>query len=336
MSRLRRLLEAAIAIVLIAAPLCRAQAPELRLARQYGMGYLQMMVMEHERLIEKEAHKRGLSEVRVTWRTFGNGALANDAMLAGDIDVTAGGLGSFLTLWDRTRGRLGVKGIAALDSMPMLLNSRDPAVRTIRDLNATHRIALAGIKISSQATTLERAAAQAFGDAAWDRLDPLTVNLAHPAAMQALLSRKGEITAHFASPPFQYEELEHPGIHTILDSYQVWGGPQTFILAWTTSSFRERSPDLYAAVFAALADATDFINRDRRAAAVIYLAMTHASSMPVDTLARMLAKPQIRFTMTPERVLTFAQFKTRIGSVRSAPASWKDLFFPEIHDRPGS
>jgi len=40
--------------VLIAAAPSAAQVPEIRLARQFSMGYLQFNVMEHERLIEKQ------------------------------------------------------------------------------------------------------------------------------------------------------------------------------------------------------------------------------------------------------------------------------------------
>lgn len=50
----------------------------------------------------------------------------------------------------------------------------------------------------------------------------------------------------------------------------------------------------------------------------------------------MLAEPQLRFTLVPRNVMTFVLFKARIGSVRTAPGSWTDLFFPEIHDLPGS
>jgi NitT/TauT family transport system substrate-binding protein len=313
-----------------------AETGTLRMARQYGIGYLQMMVMEHERLIEKHARALGLGDVKVEWSTFGDGALANDGMLAGRLDFVAGGLGSFVTLWDRTRGALAVKGVAALDSMPMLLVTRNPASRSIRDLTEQDRIAIAGIKVSSQATTLQLASAQAFGDANWGALDHLTVNMAHPTGMQALLSGRGEITAHFTSPPFQYDELRRPGTHTLLDSYDVWGGPQTFILAWTTSRFRDQNPGLYAAFLSALKEATALINRDRRAAAAIYLRMTDDRVTPVDELAAMLSDPRLRFTLVPENVLKFAQFEQRIGSVKTAADSWKELFFPEIHDLPGS
>lgn len=264
--RLRPLLLAVwLALVALAAPSALAATGELRIARQYGIGYLQIMVSEHGRLIEKHARATGAGPISITWRTFGDGSFANAAMIAGDLDITAGGLGSFLTLWDRTRDTLGVRSIAALDSMPMLLNTRNPAVHSVRDFTESDHIALAGVKVSSQAVTLQRATAREWGDASFARLDHLTVNMPHPVALQALVSGHGDVTAHLASPPFQYEELEHPGIRTVLDSYQVWGGPQTFILAWTTVRFRDANPTLYAAFLAALNEARRSVRRVPRA-----------------------------------------------------------------------
>jgi len=313
-----------------------AEVTNLRVARQYGIGYLQIMVMEHEKLIEKHAKAQSLGDVTITWSTFTDGTVANDAIISGNLEFAAGGLGSFVTLWDRTRESLAVKGVAALNSMPMLLNTRNPNVRSIKDLTDQDRIAVAGVKVSSQAVTLQLASSQAFGDAHWSKLDHLTVNMAHPTAVQALLSGRSEITAHFASPPFQYEELKQPGVRTILNSYEVWGGPQTFIAAWTTTKFREENPRMYGAFMAALGEATDFVNNDRREAARIYLEMAGDKSTSVGDLARMLANPQIRFTLTPENVVKFASFRVGTGVIKTKPDSWKDLFFPEIHHRPGS
>lgn len=325
---------AAAFVVTYPAP-ARAEVGSVRVAKQHGLGYLQMIVMEQRRLIERHARDAGAGDVAVTWLTLGDGAVVNDAMLAGQVDFVAGGLGSFATLWDRTRGTLGVKGIAALDSMPMLLNTRNPAVRSIRDLGPDDRIAIAGVKVSSQATTLQLAASREWGDGSWAQLDPLTVGMSHPTAIQALLAG-GDITAHFAAPPFQYHELRQPGIRTILNSYDVWGGPQTFILAWTTSRFRAENPRLYAAFLSALREATDFIRERPREAATLYQAATGDRSASVEDLAAVLTRPDIQFTLTPQNVLKFVRFKARIGSVKTPPDSWKDLFFPEAHALPGS
>jgi len=38
----------------------------------------------------------------------------------------------------------------------------------------------------------------------------------------------------------------------------------------------------------------------------------------------------------PENSMKFAAFMQSVGSLKEVPKSWKDLFFPEIHDLNGS
>ena len=116
----------------------------------------------------------------------------------------------------------------------------------------------------------------------------------------------------------------------------MWGGPQTFILAWTTARVRDEHPRLYAAFLAALTDATEIIRSDPRRAAAIYRKMTGNKGMTEAELVRMLADPRIRFTLTPQRVVPFAAFRARTGTLHRAPQSWKELFVPEIHALDGS
>ena len=57
----------------------------------------------------------------------------NDALLSGNLHIASGGVPPFITLWARTRGNLDVKAVAALNAMPLLLNTRNPRIKTIRD-----------------------------------------------------------------------------------------------------------------------------------------------------------------------------------------------------------
>ena len=54
---------AALSAVCLSAPACAEQS-ELRIAKQYGLGYLQMMVMEDRGIVEKNAKAAGLGEQR--------------------------------------------------------------------------------------------------------------------------------------------------------------------------------------------------------------------------------------------------------------------------------
>src|SRR5205085_11052770 len=142
---------------------------------------------------------------------------------------------------------------------PNFLNTRNPAIKAITDFTDKDRIALPAVKVAFQALALQMAAAKQWGPANFTKLDHLTVSMAHPDGMAALLSGGGEITSHYTSAPFQYRELAQPGIHKVLDSYQALGGAYTFNVVSTTAKFRAANPKLYAAFLAALGDATEGI-----------------------------------------------------------------------------
>jgi len=325
----------AVAIAFVALTgVARGELAELNIAQQYGIGYLSLMLMEEQKLIEKHAKAAGL-DVKVGWAKFAGGNVMNDALLSGSLHVASGGVGPLVTLWARTRGNLDVRGIAALNSMPLYLVTRNPAVRTVRDFTDKDRIGLPAVKVSVQAVILQMAAEQAFGAGQEHKLDAFTVTLSHPDAMQALLSGQSEVDAHFGSPPFQYQELARPGNHLVLDSYQVLGGPSTFNLVWTTAKFRSENPRLYDAFVKALDEATAQINRDKRAAAEAYLRISKDKDT-IDNIVKMMNDPQIVFTTTPQNVQKFAEFMTKTGAVKTRPDSWKDMFFPNVHGQPGS
>jgi NitT/TauT family transport system substrate-binding protein len=321
-------------VLALASPGARAEMSEIKVAQQYGIGYLTLMLMEEQKLIEKYAKAAGV-DVTVGWSKFAGGNVMNDALLSGSLQFASGGVGPFVTLWSRTKGNLDVKSVGAMNSMPLYLNTRNPAVKSLKDFTDKDRIALPAVKVSIQAVTLQMAAEKAFGDGQQNKLDPLTVTLSHPDAQTALLSGQSEITAHFGSPPFQYQQLERPGIHTVVNSYDVLGGPATFNVVWTTSKFRAENPKLYQAFVQAFDDATAQINRDRKGAAEAYLRISKDRDSLANIL-KMLDDPQIRYTTTPQNVMKYVDFMYKTGAIKVKPDSWKDLFFPNVHSQPGS
>jgi NitT/TauT family transport system substrate-binding protein len=321
------------ALTLVAIP-ARAEMAEIAVAQQYGIGYLPLMLMEEKKLIEKHAKAAGV-DVKVGWAKFAGGNVMNDALLSGNLQFASGGVGPLLTLWARTRGNLDVRGVGALNSMPLHLVTRNPNVKTISDFRDSDRIALPAVKVSVQAVLLQMAAEQAFGPGQQNRLDPLTVTMSHPDAMQALLSGQSEINAHFGSPPFQYQETARGGNHVVLNSYDVLGGPATFNVVWTTAKFRNDNPKLYDAFVKALDEAIAEINRDKRAAAESYLRISKDKDS-VDNILRTMNDPTIVYTTAPQNIMKFAEFMQKIGAIKAKPESWRDFFFPNAHALPGS
>jgi NitT/TauT family transport system substrate-binding protein len=323
----------AAAIALAAAPV-RGEVSEIHVSRQYGISYLPLMIMEDRKLIEKHAKEAGI-DVKVDWSKFASGAVMNDALLSGNLQFASGGVGPFTTLWAKTRGNLDVKAVAAINSMPLFLVTNNPKVKTLADFTDHDKIALPAVKVSIQAVTLQMAAEKAFGPGQQNRLDHLTVSMSHPDAMAALLSGRSEVTAHLGSPPFQYEELERPGMHKVFSSYDVLGGPATFNVVWTTAKFHDENPKVYAAFVAALDEATALINGDKRAAAETYLRISKDKS-GVDFILKMLDDPEIKYTTTPNNVMKYVDFMYKIHSIKVKPESWKEMFFPNAQSLPGS
>lgn len=207
----------------LVAPVTASAEGNISIAQQFGIGYLLLDVVRDQHLIEQQGKKEGL-DIKVDWRTLSGATTMNEAVLTGALDVAAAGVPAMLTVWDRTYGHQNVKAIAALGSMPGYLLSNNPAVKSIHDLSEKDRIAAPAAGVGFQSRTLQIATAELYGNKAYNRFDNITVSLPHPDATVALISGKSEITAHFSSPPFQYQELDHPGIHKILSSYDVLGG----------------------------------------------------------------------------------------------------------------
>jgi NitT/TauT family transport system substrate-binding protein len=313
----------------------KAEVDEVVLAPQYGIAYLPLHIIREQRLLEKHLAKNGLPNTKVAWAQTTGGATANDALISGTMHVVGGGVGPMLTIWDKTRGNIGVRGICSFDSTNLYLNTINPAVKTIKDFGENDRIAMPAVKISIQAVTLQMAAEKIFGEGKHDALDRLTVSMSHPDGTAALLSGKSEITGHFTSPPFQFQQLEDKRVHKVLSNFEVLGGPVTFNSPYATARFRNENPRTYKAVFDSLVEAQEFIQKNRSEAIRIYIEVEKSKLAP-DFIAQMMDTPDIKHTMVPQNTIKYAHFMHKVGMLRTRAESFKDYYFPDVHDLAGS
>jgi NitT/TauT family transport system substrate-binding protein len=313
-----------------------SQVKEITIADQFGFAFLPLAVMQEQRLIEKHIKAAGLGEVKVKWAKFGGAGMMNDALLAESVQFATIGTPGLLFIWDKTRGSKNeVKGISSISNAAMYLNTRNPEIKTLRDFTDQDKIALPAVKSSYQAIALQMAAAKEFGIKDFARLDKLTVSMKHPDAMASLLSGKGELNSHFASPPYNYQELKQGSIRRILSTRDVIGDT-SFVVSYTTSKFRDANPILVAAFLAATQEAVNFIASDKKTAAAIYLKMSNGRTEDLPALLEMLNNPDTDFSTTPKGVGKIAAFMKEVGTMKNAPASWKDFFFSTIHSADGS
>jgi NitT/TauT family transport system substrate-binding protein len=302
----------------------------------FGISYLPLTLMVENKLLEKHAAALGV-EVTSEWRRFPTAIGMHEALLSGSLDFGSGGVSQLLTSWDKTRMSLNkIKGVSALNSMPIYLVSSNPQVKTVADISSQDRIALPTVRTSIQAVVLAMAAEKAFGDGQAARFEPMTVSMGHPAAMAALLSGNSDLNGHFASAPFMYEELAKPGIRKVVDSYDVLGGAHTFNAVWSNSRFKDANPKVITAFLGALQEALNQIKADPAAASVFFLKSENVKNMSAAQIEDIIRKPENEWTVTPKKVMSFASFMNKTALVPSKPAGWQELFFDNIHNLSGS
>ena len=318
----------AAALAAFTAGYARAEVSEITIAQQYGVSFLPLMEMEKLGLVEKHAAKLGLSGVTVKWAKVAGPSMMNDGLISGALHFAAQGAPSLITLWSKTGGQ--IKGVAALTTYPLYLVTRDPDVKSIKDFSGKDKIAVPSVKISTQAIMLQMAAAKAFGEKEYTKLDPLTVTLSHPDATLAFINNTAGVNAHFSTSPFYEQEIKVPGAHVITTSYEILGGPATALLVTASAKFRDANPKAYQAVFEALSEAIDIINKDKRAAVKFYLEAAHDTKSSLDEVLASISDKDYAFTLKPQKVFATALFMAKIGSIKQAPASIDDLFFPGI------
>ncbi len=316
-------------VILLAAGPAAAEVTTVNISHHPGVGYLTGPVMSHERLVEKHAERLGLGKVTTTYRISGGATQSIELVVSGTVDFAIAGLTPVIIAWAKTKGE--ILGVAAANTADLVLVTNQARIKSIKDFTPNDRIAVPAVKSSMQAVALAMAAEKAFGDP--KKLDPITVAVQHPEAVAAILSRRMEITAHFASPPFFVQELMDPAVHKVTTMVEIIGGPASIATMIAKVKFRKENPKVFQAVFNALGEATDFITKNPRRAAEIYVAVSK-SRLPLDAVEK-----EIRlntYTLTPSGVMTFADFMHRTGMISQRPGSWKELFFDVAHQLPGN
>lgn len=305
-----------------------AEANKLRAAKQFGLGYVQYMIMEDRQLVEKHAKAAGLGDITVEWATFRSSDVMNDALISGNVDFVSLGIPGLLTIWDRTKGLMDVKGVAGLNALPLVLMVRDESIKSLADFNEKHKIAVPAVKIALQAILLQMAAEKAFGVGNHARLDPFTVTMAHPDATIAMISGNKDVTANYTTLPFLARQAKTPGIRPILTANDTMGGPFSFNVIAATSKFRTDNPKLYKAYLDAFEEATALVNADKKTAAEIYIKVAKDKSS-VEDIVELLSMPGNQFTTKVLSIGPMIDFLVRTGNFKNKPASYKDLLFPE-------
>jgi NitT/TauT family transport system substrate-binding protein len=308
----------------------RAEVAEVNLAFQFGSNYLPLMIMENQKLVEKQLAAAGLKDTKAGWLKLANPGAIIDAYLVGQIHFSGQGVPSTALIWDKTRNGIRAKAVAAMSESNIYLNTRNPNVKSIKDLTEKDRIAIPSLKSSAQAVFLMMAAEKEWGEGQWGKLDPFLISLPHPDALAAMSNASHEVNAHAATQPFHKMELK-AGARTIATFKEAAGGPATGLNFVSTQKFREENPKTYAAVVAAYDEAMDWINADLRRATQAFMTISGEKKLTEDDMYEIISDPEYKYTKVPHKIGRMTEVLQRAGVIKTKPESWKDLYMPEAH-----
>jgi ABC-type nitrate/sulfonate/bicarbonate transport system substrate-binding protein len=312
-----------LSVVALSTATVGAEPNTVRIATVPGLGYLPLIVVHEQQLIEKR-----VPGVKVEWRRLGSAVAMREAMIARQIDFASGGTAPFLLAVDRG---LDWRIVGAMLETPLDLVVNRADIRSVKDFKPSDRIAVPALG-GIQHLIVQMAAEKELGNPR--ALDANVVAMAPPDGFAALLARR-DITAQMSSPPFQNQALARPGIHKILDSYGVGGGPSTFTIVWAPAAWARDHRGLFDAVVASLEEATEYINAHPREAAELYV-RAEKSSLSVPQVVEIIEAPGTRYTMTPNGLVKVATFMRKVGMLKRVPPSWKDYTFGHLRDSKGS
>lgn len=327
-------IKACVAMMIATAGLISAAAAqEIRFAKQPQINNLPSIIVEQQGLFEKHAARLGAPQMKSRWNTFANGSAMIDAVLSDNVEFVSAGLTSLAILWSKTKG--DVKGVSGVAGLPLPLLTRNPQIKSLGDFTAKDRIAVPVVKVSNQAVMLSMALEKLYGPEGVGRLDQQTVQLGHPDAFQALMNPQHEVNSHFSTPPYSIVELKNPNVHLVFSTDELSDAKLVNNIMVTTTRIHDQNPIAVEALVAALDEANDFINGNKRKAAEIYLEAS-GDKLTVDEVLSVIDAKGAVFSTTPQGILPIVQFMHRSGLIQREAKTWNDLFFPEIGGRNGS
>ena len=86
------------------------------------------------------------------------------------------------------------------------------------------------------------------------------------------------------------------------------------------------------AVFAALSEAEEFINKRAGEAAQIYIKTTNEKRSSLEEMIKFISDTDNVWTTTPQQSMKYATFMHTVGTMKRLPSSWKDMYMPETHE----
>jgi sulfonate transport system substrate-binding protein len=111
MKLILRLALCLVAYAFLAAPAAAQEPSEFHVARQPGLVYIQAIIMEGKKLIEKHAAALGVKDPKIRWSIITSGGVMTEALISNSIDMAITGISNLLRAWGKTGNIKMVAGV---------------------------------------------------------------------------------------------------------------------------------------------------------------------------------------------------------------------------------
>jgi ABC-type nitrate/sulfonate/bicarbonate transport system substrate-binding protein len=285
----------------------KKERPSLNIAVSYGLGYAPALVAADLKLIEKY-----YPDVSVSIKHYGSTAAIKSAVLEGDVDLIISSQIIPILLKD-----IGVnfKVVSGVSIAPYeLMVKADSGIESLDGLSAQKLLAVPGFASVQHMALYLAADNNSIGT---DNISAIIQTMAEPIGFQNLIS--GEVAAHFTTLPYIALE-EARGYHSILSVHDLLG--DISLVASVSEKLYSDYPGLYAAVYAALAEAVELINtRDPRALDII----AKRESLTVSALSAYLERDSLSFSTRIYGSAEMAKFLYDYGFITKLPRNIQDF-----------
>ena len=326
------------ALGVLGSTVARAEVNELKLMSQFGIGYMQLTVMKQR------------NSSRSTWPRPGSdhqGDLGHARRRCRRQRRTARPAACTSPL--AARGRRSSCGTAPRAMPRCTALPRCPPARTCwsRATRTSRRCATSPRRTASRWPARAPRCTRPGCRWRWPRNSarrttrssiPLMVNLPHPEGLRAMLSGSAEITVavHLDAVP-EPGAGECRATRIVLNSYDVMGGPNTFAHGVVDQEVPRREPEELQGLRRRAARRPPTSSTPTRSAPPRCTCGEGGGKENVDKLLRAHQRSAgaLHHGAGPHAAVRAVHAPGRHHS-RTVPTVWKDLFFPEVHDLPGS
>src|SRR3546814_3777334 len=105
-------------------------------------------------------------------------------------------------------------------------------------------------------------------------------------------------------------------MHPLFTTFDVLGGPNSFVVISTRKEVYEKEPKMYQTVWGAVQEAIEIINKDKDKVAEVYKKQTN-SSLDLDFLKKIMHDERNTFETTQRRMYKFANSMFTVGEQKA-------------------